>query len=434
MTNLTGISNQNRGGTQCGRHPQGRRARGTTPAFFSEKTEGSEQSPFHSPRVPLTTTVLVFPRIMNFIRIWSRAVSGGSVGHHARRQSCSVGTAPALPPDGVEVSKSSTCWPLPAASLSPKNLTSADTTFVHTALQAFDGTAPIELASQPPSSWYISDSFARAELGACFPNTWQFACRSAQVSAPGDYVSTFTGSGEPVLIVRDEAGTLRAFSNVCAHHAARVADGCGSGADKFVCPYHAWTYNLQGRLVKATRLKGIQDFRAGKVSLPVLDVEAWGPFVFVRKSSSADVDVTHPWRTTVASQLEPLVAELDRVSDPLPRWSSGGWKHFHFLKRRVYDIPCNWKVYVDNYLDGGYHIPHLHLGLDAELDMASYTTTLHSTISVQKCKAHPRGAARVGTDAVYAFMFPNFAVNRLVPSPYAFSLCRVTELLLCRLY
>ena len=89
----------------------------------------------------------------------------------------------------------------------------------------------------------------RAEMSSIFSKSWQFACRSDQVEKPGQYVATYTANGEPVLITRSADGILRAFSNVCRHHAARVADGCGV-ASEFVCPYHSWTYNDQGRLTK----------------------------------------------------------------------------------------------------------------------------------------------------------------------------------------
>jgi choline monooxygenase len=101
----------------------------------------------------------------------------------------------------------------------------------------------------PPSSWYLSDSFMRAEMGSIFSNSWQFVCRSDQVDQPGKYIATYSANGEPVLVTRSSDGKLRAFANVCRHHAARVADGCGV-ANEFVCPYHSWTYNDKGRLTK----------------------------------------------------------------------------------------------------------------------------------------------------------------------------------------
>ena len=106
-------------------------------------------------------------------------------------------------------------------------------------------------------------------------------------------------------------GKVRAFSNVCRHHAARVCEGEGR-TDALVCPYHQWTYNLQGRLTKSTRMKGIQDFAASKVRLPELPLEVWGPFVFVLADPAAAVHVP-----SVAVQMEAIQRDFE---------GSSGWE------------------------------------------------------------------------------------------------------------
>jgi phenylpropionate dioxygenase-like ring-hydroxylating dioxygenase large terminal subunit len=104
-----------------------------------------------------------------------------------------------------------------------------------------------------------------------------------------------------------------AFSNVCRHHAARVAEGCGV-ASEFVCPYHSWTYNQEGRLIKATKMKGIQDFTASKIRLTPLRVEQWGPLVFVNHSvDPLSTDDSSPWKRSVSSQLKEVVDDLDAM-------------------------------------------------------------------------------------------------------------------------
>ena len=179
---------------------------------------------------------------------------------------------------------------------------------------------------------------------------------------------------------------------------------------------------------------------AVQVGLAPLEVEEWGPFVFVRTRKPLQppgAEGPAPWERSVAEQLAPAVADMDAMAAPI-KWSAGDWKSLHFLRRRVYDIPCNWKVrcrcrggsgggiiphtgsrtftsrifthalntssftqvYIDNYLDGGYHIPHLHLGLAGELDMGSYKTELHPSVSVQKCRSSPVQGARIGGEAV----------------------------------
>jgi choline monooxygenase len=127
-------------------------------------------------------------------------------------------------------------------------------------------------------------------------------------------VASYVGAGEPVLVVRGEDGELRAFSNVCRHHAARVAEGCGT-ASQFVCPYHAWTYNLKGGLVKFSKMRGIKDFDASKVHLPRLEVEQWGPLVFVRSRVKEETDSkTDPDdAVSVSEMLAPVSKELDAM-------------------------------------------------------------------------------------------------------------------------
>ncbi len=135
-------------------------------------------------------------------------------------------------------------WEVPATKLSPKNLTAEDKSFVLAEVARFGGAQPIEEAFMPPSSWYLTDAFAKAEAAAVFGPTWQLACRTDQVSTPGQFAATFVGAGEPVIVVRGKDNVLRALSNVCRHHAARIAEGNGD-ASQFVCPYHGWTYDLK---------------------------------------------------------------------------------------------------------------------------------------------------------------------------------------------
>lgn len=326
-------------------------------------------------------------------------------------------------------------WSLPPQSLSPKNLSASDRERAAREVAAFDAALPVTRAATPPASWYLSESFARAELGGVFGRTWQLACRAEQVAAIGAYVTTFIGL-EPVIVVRGEDGELRAFSNVCRHHAARIADGEGS-ARELVCPYHAWAYNLEGRLIRANRLKTIQDFNAATTRLPALRVEVWGPLVFVNLSPAAganantdasanadtgantsanadanagantNAEARSAYRRPVGEQLAETAAQMEATTG----WESGPapWRALGHLRRRVYEIGSNWKVYADNYLDGGYHIPHIHKGLNEELDMSLYRTDLYESVSIQSC---PAKSARVGSAAVYAYLFPNLAINK----------------------
>ncbi len=99
-------------------------------------------------------------------------------------------------------------WPTPDVKLSPKTMTEEDTRFVMSQVSKFGGEGPIDKATMPPSSWYLTDAFCKAEAKAVFGTTWQFACRADQVAAPGQYVSSYVGAGEPVIVVRGEDGQV----------------------------------------------------------------------------------------------------------------------------------------------------------------------------------------------------------------------------------
>jgi choline monooxygenase len=207
-------------------------------------------------------------------------------------------------------------------------------------------------------------------------------------------------AGDPYVIVRGVDGVLRGFHNACRHHGARLVDGERACA-AIVCPYHGWTYSLDGSLKSAPRSAGLLEFRREDHGLVAVRVEAWGPLVFL-----------HPGRQgrPLAEDLAPLLPLLEPKRLASYRW----------VARRSYEMACNWKVFVDNYLDGGYHIPHLHGNLAGQLDLASYRTTLFERCNVQTCDAHAAPgteelAVRMRGGAVYAWIHPNLMLNRYGP-------------------
>jgi choline monooxygenase len=263
----------------------------------------------------------------------------------------------------------------------------------------FDSTIPIERASTPPAPWYVDPGFHDLEKRSVFRKTWQVVGRLDQLARAGDYISGEC-AGEPWVVVRSGDGELRAFFNVCRHHATCVASGDGN-ADRLVCPYHGWTYDLEGKLRKAPRMAGVQDFDRDRLGLVPMDVAAWGPFVFLRVERGG--------------------ASLDDLMRPVDGKLNAG--SLRFARRVEYELACNWKVYVDNYLDGGYHVEHLHRGLASQLDLDSYRTEIDGRVSLQLCGSPDGGSEgvagdfseRIGEGAVYAFVYPNFMINRYGP-------------------
>lgn len=268
-------------------------------------------------------------------------------------------------------------------------------------VRRFDPAVPMESAWLPPKSWYNDVRFFRLERDSTFKNNWLIAARSDQLRNKGDYVAG-TIAGEPYVVVRKEDGALGAFFNVCRHHAAMVMVGAGC-TESMVCPYHGWTYGLDGRLLKAPELGAVKDFDRAKFGLVPMHVAEWCGLVFISMSESPRAlsgDLT---------ELERQLRDMDV-------------EKLQFVARRKYTLQCNWKVYVDNYLDGGYHVAHLHKGLAGQLDMDSYRTEIFERYSIQsgagasgETTSGADFAERIGDRVLYAWIYPNLMINRYGP-------------------
>lgn len=266
-------------------------------------------------------------------------------------------------------------------------------------LDQFDPTLPLEQARTIPGDWYTDPQIYAAESRAVFHDTWQVVGRVDQVSKPGSFV-TAQLAGEPIVVVRDEKGNLRAFYNVCRHRAARVAPEESGHVTRFRCRYHGWTYDLAGHLRGTPEFDGVADFDRAANGLMPVSVDTWGPLVWVHLGGPHE---------TLADFLAPM-----------PERTLGlGVEALRFVERREYTLRCNWKVFVDNYLDGGYHVNTVHPGLAGVLDYAQYHTELapHASVQISPIKAAtPQAAADVGQvrggdAAYYWWVFPNFMLN-----------------------
>ncbi|XP_072978603.1 choline monooxygenase, chloroplastic isoform X1 [Typha angustifolia] len=274
-------------------------------------------------------------------------------------------------------------------------------------VDAFDPTIPLDEALTPPSSWYTEPSFLSVEFDRVFFRGWQAVGYTEQISNPHDFFTGRLGNVE-FVICRDTNGDLRAFHNVCRHHASLLASGSGQKSC-FECPYHGWTYRLDGELLKATRISGIKNFRKKDFGLIPIKVATWGPFVLISldqnilsQQNTVEDIVGKEWLGSTSNLLS-----TNRIDSSL--------KH---ICRREYTIECNWKVFCDNYLDGGYHVPHAHGGLASGLKLNSYETLTFEKVSIQRCESasvEQDGFDRLGSKALYAFVYPNFMINRYGP-------------------
>lgn len=266
-------------------------------------------------------------------------------------------------------------------------------------IHAYNPHASLSHAYTIPAAWYTDERIAAFEQRAVFRRNWQAAGRVDQVSRCGEF---FTADllGEPLLIARGADGVLRAFYNVCRHHAAAVVTEPHGQAANFRCPYHGWTYGIDGALKGTPDFDGVCEFDRVKNGLVPVRVDCWENVVFVN---------LHP-------QAEPLG---DFLASLVERVAPLRLKSLRFFERRTYDLNCNWKVYVDNYLDGGYHVPHLHKGLNSVLEYANYTIENADRFSLQSSPVKistpgvdsDAAATRHGERAYYFWQYPNFMLN-----------------------
>jgi choline monooxygenase len=279
-----------------------------------------------------------------------------------------------------------------------------------TAPLQLDVSERIECAQTLASRFYTDPSILEIEKARIFRRTWQFVGTLDRTCGEvnglkrtiADRETFFTAevAGEPIVVVRDKEGTLRAFSNVCRHRAGPIA--LGSGCKNVLrCGYHGWTYTLDGRLIGTPDVEGVEFFDRSTMGMVPLRLETWEQFIFVNFDRSA----------------EPLSAYLGDIPEQARGFQFAG---LQFAERRDYVINCNWKVYVDNYLEG-YHIPIAHPGLMREIDYSQYRTDTfryHSQqfAPIRAMKAEESGdrAYAPGSgaqEALYFWIFPNLMLN-----------------------
>jgi len=264
-------------------------------------------------------------------------------------------------------------------------------------LASYDDAAALSEASTIPAPWYVDSRIAELESKAVFGKTWQMVGRADQVASPGQFV-TATLAGEPIVVVRGNDAVMRAFYNVCRHHAAAVVtEPCGQ-ASILRCPYHGWNYGLDGALKGTPEFDGVKNFERHENGLVPVKVDTWEKFVFV----------------SLDPQAVPLRDFLGRLATRIAPLSIS---KLHYFDSRIYDIHCNWKVFIDNYLDGGYHVPHAHKGLSSVVEYTKYTIEILERACLQSTPLDSSGAldSSIGSTrqghAFYLWVYPNFMIN-----------------------
>ena len=271
-------------------------------------------------------------------------------------------------------------------------------TAVRKIVNAYNPLTCLSEAPTPPSSWYCEPTILQLERRAVFSRSWQIIGRADQLRGPGRYV-TAEIAGEPILLIRGSDGILRGFFNVCRHHAAEVMHRAEGTAEYLRCPYHGWTYDLTGALIHTPEFGGVENFDRSANGLVPVKIAQWQGWVFAQLESGAPM-------------LEDFLGK-----DLIERFEHLNLQRLRWFERRHYTLDCNWKVFVDNYLDGGYHVPHIHGGLSSVLNNSAYTieTGEHfclqsSPMSTARSDAQT-AAVRQGDRALYYWIYPNFMIN-----------------------
>ncbi len=246
-----------------------------------------------------------------------------------------------------------------------------------------------------PFSWYSEQATFRSEQERIFRRSWQYVGHAGELPRPGSFRATFAGD-LPVVLVRDEAGALRAFVNVCRHRGSTICDGSGERST-LQCPYHAWTYGLDGQLLRAPRLTPVAGENLGLVPLRL---ETWGPLLFANPDPDAP----------------PL---SDTLGDVPERLAGAGieLESLRFLRRSESEVAANWKIVAENYLEC-YHCPVAHPGFSAVMDVSpeAYLLEAQATRLSQYCAPRPGSSSlydATGTvqRAQFHLLFPGTIVN-----------------------
>ena len=248
---------------------------------------------------------------------------------------------------------------------------------------------PTAAPTLPASCYRDPDGFAR-ERDHIFRRTWQLVGREADLAEPGDFLAEDIG-GAPIVVVRTADGSLRAHHNLCRHRAGPlVMEARGNCGRELVCRYHGWRYELDGRLRAAVDFGAASGFDPRQSGLHPVRVDTWRGLVFVNLDAAA-------------GSLEAALAPVDRV------WRQHGVTlPPNFALGKSYELGCDWKVYVENFLEG-YHLPTVHPGLTEEVDTHGYFISVADGVAVQQ--AIPLPNTRAVNQGLWVWLWPNLGMS-----------------------
>ncbi len=197
---------------------------------------------------------------------------------------------------------------------------------------------PFEDATAMPPEIYTSEDILELEKREIFASEWVCAGRANEIPETGDYI-TYTIADQPVFVTRDGKGNVRAYANVCRHRMMQLLEGSGN-RKRIVCPYHAWTYDLGGKLIGAPHMERSNAFEKKNICLPEVNVEIWEGWIYLSLNADA---------VPVVETLKPLAKIVERysMSDYIP------------VVTEDHVWQTNWKLLTENFMEG-YHLPVAH--------------------------------------------------------------------------
>ncbi len=196
---------------------------------------------------------------------------------------------------------------------------------------------PMLAAEGLPPWCYTSPEFYDREVERIFRKSWNFIGRADEIAKPGDFM-VFDLVGESIIVLRDGAGRLRGFANSCRHRGTRLLDGSGN-CKSIACPYHAWVYALDGRLIASLGMEETLGFDPADYGLLPVRLEDWEGFLFVNFAEGETL--------------------ADYLGDLPERFAAYNFTEMVCVRRKEYDLACNWKLYVENAMED-YHTPTVH--------------------------------------------------------------------------
>jgi len=243
-----------------------------------------------------------------------------------------------------------------------------------------------------PSSWYSDKKILKIEKKNIFSKSWHLLGSVDQVSNKGDYIIRRINE-QPIILIKDKVGRINVFYNICQHRGCVLLEGDGN-SQQIKCGYHGWVYELNGKL-KAARGFDKENLDFEQLNLKSIEHYVWMNQIFIKLQSDCN-------------NLPKTLKEIETIISPIK------FDNYSFHLRKSYTIKCNWKVYMDNYLEG-FHIPLVHPKLNSVIDYKSYSTEIFDEFSLQWCHINSDSSpykkkSRI-SKAYYFTLFPNILLN-----------------------